>query len=260
MARYTVITYQCPRCRADLGRQFGLITRLSIPCPSCGTRVRIDTNVIAQNWAFNFGWVGGLLVWFALAVGVLADQRLAAAIGGKAFPSATFENRLVLAGVCALPGLLAGLVAGGVGVLLGTIVAFGGSADTAPAEPNPQNNRGGYLGGNFTGAPPAPRERSLLVRVFFVLLWPAVFFVGAAIVMAGLAGSFSAESEAVRKQINEQSAQKNAWWIFLVSLIVFISGCVGVLPGTGRKKQSPAPEQPEPRGPEPVLPPWVPRR
>src|SRR5947209_4353045 len=109
MATYTVITYQCPRCRLDLGRRLGLITSKSILCPGCGTRVRIGTNVICQNWAYNFGWVGGLLTWFGLAALVLLDPQFAAKAGGRTFPSSGSDNRLMLAGLSALPAILAGL-------------------------------------------------------------------------------------------------------------------------------------------------------
>ena len=32
--------------------------------------MRIDAGVVAQNWAFNFGWVGFLLAWAGLGLGV----------------------------------------------------------------------------------------------------------------------------------------------------------------------------------------------
>jgi DNA-directed RNA polymerase subunit RPC12/RpoP len=216
MATYTVITYRCPRCRADIGRRFGLLTKLNIVCPNCSANVRIGADVIRQNWGFNFAWASAVLIWLALGVGVLADRDLAAAIGRQTIPADTFEHRLGIAGICAIPALFAGLAMGGVGMVLGAIVAAGAKRDSADAAPSswttpgqgsqpargdafppvrPGQQRLRTMGAGYAtqpppeAAPPQPPKRNILVRVFFVLLWPVVFFFGAGIVLAVVAVS-----------------------------------------------------------------------
>ena len=85
-------------------------------------------------------------------------------------------------------------------------------------------------------APPRQR-RSLIVRGFFVVLWPTVFFLAAAMTMSALAGAFAAETEALQQQLHQQSAEKHTGWIFLVSLVLFVLGCLGVLPCTAATKK-----------------------
>ena len=242
MARYTVVTFQCPRRRA-ISAKFGLITSRSIPCPRCGTTVRIDRQVIAQNWGFNFGWVGGLLLWLGLAAGVMLDPHFAASIGGKTLKSDTQQQRFMIALVCGLPALLGGLVCGGVGMLLGAVLV--GDGEAAPSPPTPSG---------FPGVTPTmpsattlqPRGRGCLVRGSFILFWPVFFFIAGAIVMSGVSGAWTAETEEVRKQLSKQSAEKYAMWVFLGSFLVFLLGCFGLMPWTGSgKKTTPPPSLPE---------------
>lgn len=242
MARYTVVTFQCPRCRADLGRQFGLITSRSIPCPRCGTTVRIDSQVIAQNWGFNFGWVGGLLLWLGLAAGVMLDPHFAASIGGKTLKSDTQQQRLMIALVCGIPALLGGLVFGGIGMLLGAVMVGEGEAAPGPTRPS------GFPGLTPTmpATTPQPQRRGCLVRSFFILFWPVFFFIAGAIVMSGVSGAWTAETEEARQQLSKQSAEKYAMWVFLGSFLVFLFGCFGLMPWTGSgKKKTPPPSPPE---------------
>jgi hypothetical protein len=304
MPTYTVITYTCPRCRTDIGRRFGLITTRTIVCSNCRTKVRIDAKVIQQNWGFNFAWAGTLILWLCLGLGVLADQNFAAMIGRETFPADTFEHRLEIAGVCVIPALLGGLVMGGVGMLLGAIAAagmpVGGGAQSAPTSaataprlglaagsgtpPIPASRQGwqtigaGYYPQAHTApsAPPLPPQRSFLVRAFFVLLWPVVFFFAAGVVLAVtavsgaksnvpppataasavglidsplgqgplLAAASLFPSEARDEQLMHQAAQsmgeKSAPWLLLGTFLVFGAGCAGLLPWTGRKRQRPA--------------------
>lgn len=306
MATVTVYTYRCPRCRADIGRNFGLITSRVISCHSCGSKVRVDANVIGQNWGYNFAWTASLMLWSALAVAVLANPAFAAMIGNGTFPAATFENRLVIAGVCVIPALMGGLVIGGVGMLLGTIVAACSPADGAevgdfPSSPTQGQGPAGGLsflpvpagqqrsqpsGAGLhppmdpTASPPRARERAWFVRACFVLLWPVVFFVGAAMALniaattwvktdepppvvgartVGLMGSplgqgpllavssllpDAARDEPLKQQAAEKMGEKSAPWLLLGTLIVFVLGCVGLLPSTGRKIRRQAPTQP----------------
>jgi hypothetical protein len=267
----TIITYKCPRCRADIGRRFGLMSTLTITCPFCEAKVRIDRNVIAQNWGFNFAWVGGLLIWLVLGVGALASPQFAAMLGNKTLPAATPQNRVVIALFCVIPSLLARLVIGGVGMLLGTIVAMGAareenSTTEAPIEPQ------GPVGAPAAGPqPPRPRRRGLLVRAFFVLLWPVVFFCGAATVLGAVLQTTAEETEsaavvpagttalvgsplgqgplitatslmadkaraqALKEKAAAKTGEKMAPWLALGTLAVFILGCVGFLPATGGK-------------------------
>jgi hypothetical protein len=294
VATYTVFTYCCPRCKADLGRRFGLITTPSVVCPGCGANVRIDRNVIAQNWGYNFAWVGGLLAWAALAAAVLLDPAFAATLGNKTLPAGTFEQRLVIAGFCAIPALFAGLLLGGVGMLLGTIVSVQPSRSAAPPEGQPAGPPRGAPGFAPAGAPavspPRPQDRGFLVRAFFVLLWPVVVFFGAAsviglvlragvekeppaeVVGAGTVGLLATpagqgpllaassllprharEEQRIQQAVAKRS-EKTAPWLLLGTLAVFILGCLGLMPSTGRKRQglegkpgSPAPAL-QPRG------------
>jgi hypothetical protein len=277
MATYTVFTYCCPRCKADIGRRFGLITTPSIICPQCGTTVRIDRNVIAQNWGYNFAWVSGLLIWAGLAIAVLADQQFAAKVGNKTLPAATMQNRLVIAGFCAIPALLAGLVCGGVGMMLGMIVSVAPSETSTAANRqaggSPRLGAGFATGSSPTDAPEPPRERGLLVRAFFVLLWPIVVFFGGALAVGlvwpgraipeppaevvgagtvGLIGSphgqgpLLAATSLIPQHVKDQQRQhqaaqvrgeKTAPWLLLGTLVAFILGCLGLMPSTSRKRR-----------------------
>jgi hypothetical protein len=195
--KYAIYTYRCPRCRADIGRRFGLISTLTITCPSCQSKVRLDSIVITQNWGFNFAWVSGLLIWLALGIAVVAIPQFAAMIGNRTFPAATLQNRVVIALICAIPALLAGLIIGGVGMLLGTIVALGAAGEenntTLPANDNilPMPSPAA------AAQPPEPPRRRLLVRAFFVLLWPMVFFCAAAVVLSNVLRATAEETEPV---------------------------------------------------------------
>ena len=194
----TIITYKCPRCRADIARRFGLMSTLTITCPFCEAKVRIDRNVIAQNWGFNFAWVGGLLIWLVLGVAVIASPQFAAMAANKTLPAATLQNRAVIALFCVIPSLLAGLIIGGVGMLFGTIVAMGAAREET-ARPKLQQSSKGRLERAAAGPqPPRPRRRGLLVRAFFVLLWPVVFFCGAATVLGADAASAGGGNRAGR--------------------------------------------------------------
>ena len=304
----TVITYRCPRCKADIGRQFGLLTSLTITCFHCQTKVRIDRNVIAANWGFNFAWVGGLLTWLALAVGVLVDPKFAATVANHTLPAVTMENRLVIAGFSAIPSLLAGLVIGGLGMLLGSLVSLSETEESTTqnedpswlppptAGPSPAAGlsrapvrsfplRGRRLGQRDLGsladdyasqlappdAPPKPKTRSVFVRAFFVLLWPVVFFFAGVFAVGLVMGtgeeiaappevvptatvglmaspqgqgplvtastllSEQANAEMEKKHAEKKPGEKAAPWLLLGMLIVFVLGCVGLLPSTGRK-------------------------
>jgi hypothetical protein len=303
MATYIVFTYRCPRCRADIGRRFGLYTKRKIPCPRCGTGVRIDAAVFAQNWGYNFGWVGGVLACLVLGFGVLISPDFAATVGGNTLPSATEHDRLVLAGMSLIPGLLAGLVFGGVGMVLGAIVAAGAAAEADDATEVPPPGPG--PGGGFRFLPPgadpqpssaaatgfsspparpaSPPRRGLFVRAFFALLWPIVFFFAAGFGLtivamsrvksvdppppaaaAGTVGllaapqgqgpllaAFSLIPAPVRdQQLKHQATWKmggqSAPWLLLGMLVVFLLGCAGVLPYTGRLKVRPPPPRKAP--------------
>ena len=299
MPTYTVITYQCPKCKADIGRCLGLHTKLTIACPNCGANVRIGRDAMAQNWGFNFAWVSGLVIWLVLGVGVLVSPELAAQIGRDAFPADTFEHRLVIAGVSAIPALLAGLVFGGIGMVCGTIAAFCASASETRAGDHPawpSSNAGPGAAGGFPGQnapplyPPQPRGRGFFVRAFFVLLWAVVFFFGAAIVLSMvattgvkpverrpadeastvgllasplgqgplLAASSLLPDEGRQDQQRQEAAAKmgerSAPWLLLGTLGVFVLGCVGLLPltGSGKKRQTEArPDAGRPAEPAP---------
>ena len=196
MPTYTVVTYRCPRCRADVGRRLGLYTKLMIDCPNCQASVRIGRQCVAQNWAFNFAIGGGLIIWLLLAVAVLIDPQLAAMIGQKEFPADTFEHRLVIAGVCILPSMLAGLVVAGLGWLFGMVVALEDPAPGAADNPSwPPSKLGSAAAGGFSPptesslTPPKPQHRSIIVRRFFALLWPVVFIFGAGLVLGIVAAA-----------------------------------------------------------------------
>ena len=268
--KYTIYTYRCPRCRADIGRRFGLISTLTITCPSCQSKVRLDSNVIAQNWGFNFAWVSGLLIWLALGIAVIANPQFAAMIGNKTFPAATLQNRVVIALICSIPALLAGLIIGGVGMLLGTIVALGEAREENSTTLPANDNFSPMPSPTAAAQPPKPPRRSLLVRAFFVLLWPMVFFCAAAVVLGAVLRATAEETEpaavvpastvalvgsplgqgplitatslmsdqARAQALKEKEAkrgEKTAPWLVLGTLAVFILGCVGFLPGTGGK-------------------------
>ena len=288
MPTRTVYTYTCPRCRTDLGRQFSLLTSKRIVCPGCGNNVRIDTNVIQQNWGYNFAWVGGLLIWGGLAAGVLLDPAFAASVGNNTLPATTPGNRLVIAGFCCIPALIGGLLVGGFGLLLGTIVAAGAD-DEPPAEKVAPPSQGPSYAAAFNrqAAPeasqppgPRPRKRSLLVRGSFVLLWPVVFLFGAAIVLGmvtqsnqtkvetpppvaaastvallasphgqapllTVAASVSddAKAEYLKQQAVEKRGEKSAPWLVLGMLVVFALGCLGWMPSTSAKLAQQAPPE-----------------
>ena len=287
MPTYTVITYQCPKCKADIGRRIGLHTKLTIVCPNCGANVRIGRDAMAQNWGFNFAWVSGLTIWLVLGVGVLVSPELAAQIGRDAFPADSFEHRLVIAGVCAIPALLAGLVIGGIGMLCGTIAAFRAAAAesnagdygswSAPTQgPWPSRDSSYPSPAGPPRSPPRPQGRSFFVRAFFVLLWTVVFFIGAAIILSMVAttgvkpverqpadeastvgllasplgqGPLLAASSLVPLESREDQqrevaatkmGERSAPWLLLGTLTVLVLGCVGLLPltGSGKKRQA----------------------
>lgn len=227
MAKMIRITYQCPRCRTDLGRRFGLIMTRTVDCPKCGNSVRVDSQVFAQNWGFNFGWVGGLLIWAGMGGAVLIDPEFAATIGGNTFPAATPKDRVIIALTCVIPAFIGGFILNGLGMLFGAIAAHGAPAGSAPVEPE--------IRGSPSPAPP-PLGRGCLIRAFFILFWPVVFFFASGVTLALLAG-FSAEGEAARKKAVQQSAEQNTGWMLLGTLLVFLLGCLGLLPWTGRKKK-----------------------
>ena len=275
MATRTVYTYTCPRCRTDLGRQFGLLTSKRIDCPGCGTNVRIDTIVIQENWGYNFAWVGGLLIWGGLAAGALLNPQFAATLGNGTLPAATPGNRLVIAAFSCIPALIGGLLIGGFGMLLGTIVAFGADEETPAQNTAPPSQLPSYPTGNArqtalqASQPPQPGKRSLLVRGAFMLLWPAVFFFGAALVLGMVTRSTQAKVETpppiaaantvallasphgqaplltvaanvsdqakeehLKQQAVEKRAEKSAPWLLLGALVVFVLGCLGWMPST----------------------------
>ena len=315
MATITVFTYRCPKCRADIGRRFGLITTPMIVCGSCGTNVRIDKNVIQQNWAFNFGWAGGLFTWLCLAVAVINSPAFATKMANNTLPAATFENRLVIAAMCGLWAMFVGMGFALIGGIIGTIVAATSSAwslnsggfqsfptpptpggtsappggfqfmppgrgqqpaqppayGAAPAQPGPASfpNYQGYPSAAY---PQAPAQRGCLIRAFFILLWPPAAFLVIALTMSAVArsgvqfeppppaaasastvgllaaplgqGPLLAASALVPEDVQEnelkyeasqQMATKMAPWILLTVLAVFILGCIGWLPFTGRK-------------------------
>jgi hypothetical protein len=275
MATYTVWTFRCPRCKADIGRRFGLITTLTISCPKCRTPVRIDSNVIQQNWGFNFGWVGFVLLWFGLACGVLASPEFAAQIGRKTFPSGTDEERLVIAAVCVLPAFLGALLFGGVGMVLGAIAAL-----AAPQGREDDIDRTSWPTRPAAAAPPPrPRQRGFLVRAFFVLLWTGIVLLGMAFTLGlvaergvkptdeplpaaaartvGLMASplghgpllaavpvaaAGAQDDLLKQQAVKKAGETSGPWVLLGTLAVFILGCVGLLPCTSRKlKDEPRP-------------------
>jgi hypothetical protein len=122
-------------------------------------------------------------------------------------------------------GTLAFFVVGGVGFLPGTGGKIKGL--TAPAD------------ADATHHPDAPerQRRSLILRASFAVLWPVLFFVASAITMSALAGAFSAETGALQQQLHQQSAQKHTGWIFVVSFVLFVLGCCGVLPFTAATKK-----------------------
>jgi hypothetical protein len=91
-----------------------------------------------------------------------------------------------------------------------------------------------------------PPRRHVLVRTFFALLWPVVFFLAADLVMSALSGVSSVQNEVVRKQLQDQAAQTTVPWLLLGSLVALVLGCVGALPWTGayRRGRAAAPAGP----------------
>lgn len=249
MARVVVVTYQCPRCKADLARRFGLIGSRRIPCPSCGAMVNIDAQVIGQNWAFNFGWVGGVGISLFLAVMVVANQDFAASVGGKTFPTGTQQQRVTLAAMMVIPGILLGLVAAGVGMGLGALVGSMASSETEAAPAPPPGFPGSRLPTSLPAVPPQAKGRGCLIRMIFICFWPVAFFMAAVVVMTFVSGAASAETEELRKQLSKESAEKHTGWMMLGTFITFLLGCFGVLPwtGKGRKKPPPPPDMPSAR-------------
>jgi hypothetical protein len=251
------------------------MSKLTIICPFCQAKVRIDHNVIAQNWGFNFAWVSGLLFWLVVGAIVIASPHFAAMIGRRTFPAATLQNRVVIALFCAIPSLFVGLIIGGVGMFLGLIVAAGAAREENCTTTEAANDNLSPMP-SPTGAPqpPGPPRRSLLVRAFFVLLWPALFFFGAAIVLGAimmrapaeetepaavvpastvaLLGSplgqgplitatslmaDNARAQALQEKASAKRGEKMAPWLLLGTLAVFVLGCVGFLPCTARAKK-----------------------
>ena len=49
--KYTIYTYRCPRCRADIGHRFGLLTTLTITCASCQTKARLTAMSLPKTGA-----------------------------------------------------------------------------------------------------------------------------------------------------------------------------------------------------------------
>jgi hypothetical protein len=159
-------------------------------------------------------------------------------------------------------------------ILLGTLLAFVlGSAGLLP--PTGAKIRAPAAPPSGIPAGPEPPRRSAFVRAFFVVLWPVVFFIAAGLTMSALAGSFAAESDEVQRQISQESARQHAGWISLVSLGLFVLGCVGVLPLTGARIRSRAtlpppgpadgrgkttPPSPAPAAPDRAPPSWAIRR
>lgn len=229
MAKVVIITFRCPKCRLDIGRQFGLITTTTIVCSKCGTHVRLDSAAVAQNWGFNFGWMSALLIWFALGVGVLVDPQFAATMGNTTFPAATDAQRVVIALTCGIWAFLAGLCFAMVGMVLGSLVATFAPAGSAPMETD--------LPDRPTAGPPQTRERGCLVRMIFIFVWPVVGFFVAVIAITAVA-TIEAGNDPVMQQIAiEEAGKQTAPWLVFGTLAVFLLSCVGLLPFTGRKRK-----------------------
>jgi hypothetical protein len=128
---------------------------------------------------------------------------------------------------------------------MGLLPSTGRKRGSPPAQPAPrQPAQESFWPGVGSGSrsdpvfsTPQPQYRSYLVRGFYTLFWPVAFFIAAGLTMSALAGSFTAETEALQKQIQQQSAQQHGSWVFLASLLLFVLGCVGLLPWTGRMKK-----------------------
>ncbi len=272
--KYTVYTYRCPRCRLDLGRRFGLMTTPCIRCSRCGTNVQVSTAAILQNWAYNFGWVGGVLLWIVLAVGIVLSPEFANTVSDQMFRGAEVRNPVVLLAGCLIPAFLAGLLSAFVGMVLGALASLlMTTAPTARSEvPAPTGlllPRTSVNSPAPTVTPTSPWQRNLLVRLVFIFLWPLVFFFTGAMVLGMLApgeanpsapraldgagtaavptppappalhrdSSAVAEPQPPPDQARTEFHQQTAPWLLGGTLVVFIAGCAGWLPSTSRHRK-----------------------
>jgi hypothetical protein len=266
----------CPRCKADVSRRFGLITTPTVVCHSCRFEMRITGKAVTDNWGYNFAALAGLAIWGGIALLILASPESAAALGKRmSLPAATIQDRLLLAALsgvaaalCAIPFAVIGRL---IGYFVGQRLLSQHEQEAPPASLPPQQHSSPFQVGAqklrtqqlFSGpAPaacgvavqPAPVEaaparppetgghgvlRSIL-RVFFCLLWAAVFFVGGTFVMAGIAihGITDAEQQAATSR---HAGETWGVWLFFGSIgLASLLSCLGVLPGTRRKKRQPA--------------------
>src|SRR5262249_48820058 len=77
---YTVITYPCTRCRADVLKRPGFITTPVIACHVCGHEMLVTREVVLNHWQkslFRYLWmflvIAGVAFYFAVPGGLSAS-------------------------------------------------------------------------------------------------------------------------------------------------------------------------------------------
>jgi hypothetical protein len=266
----------CPRCKADVSRRFGLIATPTVVCHSCRFEMRITGRAVTDNWGYNFMALAGLAIWGGMALLILASPESAAVISKRvSLPAGTIQERLLLAALsgvaaalCAIPFLVVGRIIGYIvgQRLLSELEREAPAGDLSPQEFTPQFQPGGQTLRTqqlFSGPapvaygvavqpapvqppparPPGTQGHGVLrfiLRAFFCLVWAAVCFVGGTFVMAALAvhGITDPEQQAAASR---HAGETWGVWLFFGSIgLAVLLSCLGVLPGTRRKRRQPA--------------------
>jgi len=236
----------------------GLITTPTIVCGVCRFPMRVTAVAVMNNWGFNFVAPALLAIWAAAVAVIFLNPEMAADWMREFRIPATTALRdklalVLLAGVlatfCSMPFLV-------VGRIFGFFVAR-----RLLSEPPPEAPRSHLEQQQWMRQPPAPAGRGpapafslpvqpapaqpaetahaggprLIARAFFSMLWAAVFFVGGAFVMGGVATAGITDPQ-LRSQASRHAGQTWGVWLFFGSMVLaIVLVSLGLLPGTRRK-------------------------
>jgi hypothetical protein len=250
----------CPRCRTDVSRLVGLITTPTLACPKCRAAVGVSPRAVVSNWQFNVAVLAGVFLWTTLAVAVFISPEFAASAGVHLKrPTATVQDRLVLAlyvgvpaGVVAVPfGLLGRVIGRRVARRLATqrgadLLDVGLPRPPAGGPP-PANGQhrvrhrlfadvAPALTGVATLPPPAPAAGGGGVWVVAIVGWAGIFFVVGSVSLAAVAVSRAgAGAPSWQPAMVDAARTWGPGVVFGSIAAAAVLGGVGWLPGTRRK-------------------------
>ncbi len=245
-----VVLDVCPRCNTDISRRLGLITKRVITCPNCGLEMNVNENAVINNWQFNGAVIGFLGIWLVLAATFLISADAAQKVGkdfgivAKGFKGQALASASKPAGTAE-----ASAICGGFGRLAGWLVAQNMAAELQQmadeADRLVQLQRSGAPVETWRDAPrpPAPPGPfSLVLRMFFFLLWTVLFFFIALCVMTFVATQgIPIEEKDAREKAVEEMSKKAAGYVCLGPFVLAaILAFFRLLPGTRKPRPSSA--------------------